>query len=81
MGYGDAEGAPVLVETFLQQIEGLPPDEIDITWLGLKINDETKKELEDRLYELVIEFKERGPDADGTGYSLFTALHPDRDST
>ncbi len=75
------EGAPVLIETFLQQIEGLQSDEIDVTWLGLKINAETKKELEDRLYGLVLEFKERGPDADGTGYSLFTALHPDRDST
>lgn len=72
------EGSPVLVETFLQQIEGLPPDQLDVTWLGLKINDTTKAELQDRLYDLVNEFKERGPDADGATYSLFTALHPDR---
>ncbi|HET6302813.1 winged helix-turn-helix domain-containing protein [Microbacterium sp.] len=71
------EGSNALVEVFLQQIEGLHPDDLDITWLGLKLNDEHKAELEQRLYDLVQEFKERGPDADGTPYSLFTALHPD----
>lgn len=70
-------GGPVLVETFLQQIAHLDPDELDITWLGLKLNAEHKAELEDRLYALANEFKERGPDADGETYSLFTALHPD----
>ena len=72
------EGSPVLVETFLQQIEGLAPHELDVTWLGLKLNEESKVELQERLYGLVNEFKERGPDADGETYSLFTALHADR---
>jgi hypothetical protein len=71
------EGSPVLVETFLQQIEGLPPEDLDVTWLGLKLTEEHKRELQDRLYDLVSEFKERGPDADGETYSLFTALHRD----
>ncbi|HEX5857899.1 MAG TPA: winged helix-turn-helix domain-containing protein [Microbacterium sp.] len=72
------EGSPVLVETFLQQIEGLAPEELDVTWLGLKLNERSKEELQERLYRLVNEFKERGPDADGETYSLFTALHTDR---
>ena len=72
------DGAPVLVETFLQQIEGLPPEELQVSWLGLKLNAASKDELETRLYALVTEFKERGADADGATYSLFTALHPDR---
>ena len=71
------EGSYVLVETFLQQIEGLHDDELDATWLGLKLNDEHKAELKSRLYALANEFKERGPDADGRPYSLFTAFHPD----
>jgi DNA-binding CsgD family transcriptional regulator len=71
------EGSPVLIETFLQQIDGLSPEDIHITWLGLKLNAAAKNELETRLYDLVIEFKERGPDPDGQPYSLFTALHPD----
>jgi DNA-binding transcriptional ArsR family regulator len=70
-------GSFVMVETFLQQIAGLPPDDVDTTWLGLKLNDEHKAELERRLHELAQDFKERGPDVDGTPYSLFTALHPD----
>ena len=32
---------------------------------------------QDAIYGLMNEFKERGPDADGSPYSLFTALHPD----
>ncbi len=71
-------GSHVLVETFLQQIEGLTDDDLDATWLGLKLNEEHRRELQDRLYALVNEFKERGPDPDGDTYSLFTVLHPDR---
>ncbi|GAB3740075.1 helix-turn-helix domain-containing protein [Microlunatus parietis] len=71
-------GSYVLVETFLQQIDGVPPDELDVTWLGLKLNAEHKIEFQERLYALVNEFKERGPDPDGDTYSLFAALHPDR---
>ncbi|KJL42198.1 Helix-turn-helix domain protein [Microbacterium trichothecenolyticum] len=70
-------GSPILVETFLQQIEGLDPDDLDVTWLGLKLNDEHKEEFQRRLYELVNEFKERDPDADGDTYSFFSTLHPD----
>lgn len=71
-------GSRVLVETFLQQIEGLDPDEVDTTWLGLRLNAEHKQELKRRLHELAQEFTDRGPDADGESLSLFTALHADR---
>jgi hypothetical protein len=70
-------GSHVLVETFLQQIEGVADEDLDTTWLGLKLNAEHKEELQHRLYELAQEFKERGPDADGETYSLFMAFHPD----
>jgi DNA-binding MarR family transcriptional regulator len=73
-----AGGSRVLVDVFLEQIDGLDPDELQATWLGLKLSDEHKEELERRLFELVTEFKERAPDPDGRPYSLFTALHPDR---
>lgn len=71
------QGSPVLVETFLQQIEGLLPEQLDVIWLGLKMNDETKNLFRERLYALAEEFKNRGPDADGEPYSFFTALHPE----
>jgi DNA-binding transcriptional ArsR family regulator len=71
------DGSYVLLETFLQQIEGLAADQLDITWLGLMLNAEHKAEFQARLYELVNEFKERGPDPDGDPYSFFASLHPD----
>ena len=67
----------VLVEVFLQQIEGVEPEDLDTAWLGLKLNAEHKAELQQRILELLEEFKGREPDADGEPYSLFTALHPD----
>ena len=70
-------GSPVLIETFLQQIEGVDPEDLDATWLGLKLTPEHKLEFQQRLYELVNEFKERGPDPGGETYSFFSTLHPD----
>lgn len=67
----------VLVEVFLQQIEGVEPRDLDTSWLGLKLNDEHREEFQRRLYELLDEFKERGSDPDGRTYSVFTAFHPD----
>lgn len=67
----------VLVEVFLQQIESVDPDDLDTTWLGLRLNDAHKEEFQRRLHELLVEFKERGADADGQPYSVFTAFHPD----
>jgi DNA-binding transcriptional ArsR family regulator len=68
----------VLVEVFLQQIEGVDPADLHTTWLGLKLTDEHRDEFERRLHELLTEFKDRGPDAEGRPYSVFTAFHPDR---
>ena len=70
-------GSPVLVETFLQQIDGLDPDQLDVSWMGLKVNAEHREELQQRLYDLLNEFKERGPDPDGETLGLFTALYAD----
>jgi hypothetical protein len=67
----------VLIEVFLQQIEGVEPSDLDTTWLGLKLNEEHKEEFQRRLHELLVEFKDRGSDADGETYSVFTAFHPD----
>ncbi len=70
-------GSLVMVETFLQQIAGLEPEQVDTLWLGLKLNDESRQELSRRLGQLAQEFKDRGPDPDGSPFSLFAAIHPD----
>ncbi|WP_405217969.1 ArsR/SmtB family transcription factor [Agrococcus sp. Ld7] len=71
------EISPVLLETFLQQIDGVPPDMIDISWMGLKLNDEHREEFQQRLFELMNEFKERGPDPDGETIGVFTSVYAD----
>lgn len=69
--------SPILLETFLQQIEGLPSDKVDISWMGLKVTPEHREEFQRRLYELLNEFKERGPDADGETLGVFTSVYAD----
>ena len=67
----------VIMETVRQQLQGVDPEAVHMAWLGLRLNEEHKQELEERLYALVVEFKERGPDPGGDAYSLVTVLHPD----
>lgn len=70
---------PVLLETYLQQVDGLAPDQLEVAWLGLKLNDEHREELSRRLYELLNEFKDRGPDDDGVALGVFTSITRDLD--
>lgn len=67
----------VLLETMHQQLEAVDPEDVETTWLGLRLSEEHQAELRDRLYGLLQEFKDRGPDAGGAPFSLVTVLHPD----
>lgn len=78
---GGFDFGPILVETFLQEIEGLAPDEVQVTRLGLKLNAATRAEMLDRFYALFEEYKNRGPDPDGEPLSLMFAEHPERSRT
>lgn len=70
-------GSYVMVQTFLDQLRALDGEDFWTTWLGLRLNDEHRTEFMDRLFDLADEFRRRGPDPDGTSYSLFAAFHPD----
>ncbi len=70
--------APVLVETFLQEIEGLQPSEIDVWRLGVKLNDANRAEMMGRIREVFEDYVRRGPDEDGTATSIMLAHHLDR---
>jgi predicted ArsR family transcriptional regulator len=67
----------VLIETMNQQLQNVDPEDVHIAWLGLRLTDAHREELERRIYEIVTEFKDRGPDPDGEAYSLVTVFHPD----
>ena len=70
--------APILVETFLQEIEGLQPSEIDVWRLGVKLNDANRAEMMGRIREVFEDYMRRGPDEDGTATSIMLAHHLDR---
>ena len=67
----------VLLETMRQQLDGLDPEVIETTWMGLRLDDGHLDELRRRLHALFEEFRGRGPDAAGRAYSLVSVLHPD----
>jgi predicted ArsR family transcriptional regulator len=69
---------PMLVQTFLQEIDGLAPEEVQITRLGLKLNEENRRQMSDRFLALFEEYKDRGADPDGEPISLMFAEHPER---
>lgn len=70
--------APVLVETFLQEIDGLTPSEIDVWRLGVRLNDANRAEMMDKIRNVFEEYALRGSDEDGTATSIMLAHHLDR---
>lgn len=77
---GEALG-PMLVKTFLQEIEGLAPEEVQFTRLGIKLNAENHREMSERFLALFVEYQERGADPDGEPISLMFAEHPQKRRT
>lgn len=74
---GGHDIGPVLVETFLQEIEGLPIDAVEITRLGVKLNAVHRAEMSERFMAIFEEYKDLPADADGEPISLMFAQHPE----
>ena len=73
-----ANQSVVLIETMRQQLEGVDPEAVNVSWLGLRLDTDGKRELEDRIQELLEEYSQRAPDPGGDAYSLVVVLHPER---
>jgi DNA-binding transcriptional ArsR family regulator len=71
-------GSQLLLDTFLMEIEGLDPEQLITTRLGVKLTPANREELLERLQALFEEYAAREPDPDGTPISLFFAEHPDK---
>lgn len=67
----------VLLETMRQQLVGVDPGLIEMSWLGLRLNAAHRDELRERIHALLNEFKDRAPDDDGEAYSAVVVVHPD----
>lgn len=67
----------IMIQTFLQEIEGVPADDITASRLGLKLTPEHREELLDRFDALLQEYAAKEPDPDGIPISLLFVQHPD----
>ncbi|GAA1342258.1 winged helix-turn-helix domain-containing protein [Arthrobacter roseus] len=72
------DAAPIFVETFLQEIDGLAPTDIDVWRLGVKLNRKNRDEMMGKLREVFEEYAKREADDDGTATSILMAHHLDR---
>lgn len=68
---------PILLETFLQEVDGIAPDDINATRLGLKLTPEHREELLARFDAIFQEYAAGDSDPDGDPISLFFVEHPD----
>ena len=68
----------VLVDAFLEEIALVPVQELETARLGLRLTEEVKDELLERLDALWEEFRARADaQQNGPAWSLFFAMHPD----
>lgn len=74
---GTGLGSRTILATFLAEVGQAPPGQVSASRLGLQISAEHEAEFRDRLAALLNEFATRPPDADGTRWSLFFAMHPE----
>lgn len=74
---GGAPMGPTLLATFLEEIDGLPPEALNITRLGLKLSPEHREELMNRFGALFEEYAQLDSDPDGEPISLMFVEHPD----
>ena len=68
---------PVLVQAFLEEIQAVPAEDLDVSRLGVKLNAESERELHEKLTAVLVEFKERPADHDGRPISIMVATHPE----
>jgi DNA-binding MarR family transcriptional regulator len=65
------------VDVFLDEISKATPDQVDTTWLGLRLGPADMEEFRGQLRHLLDEFADRPDDPTQPAWSLFISLHPD----
>ena len=72
---------PVLVQTFIEEIQDVRAEDLFIARLGLMLTEENENELNKRLADILVEYKDRAPDAGGRPVSVMIATHPEQRKT
>ncbi|MBE7699485.1 winged helix-turn-helix transcriptional regulator [Oerskovia sp. Sa1BUA8] len=70
-------GHRVLLDAFLEELSAADPARVDMGRLGLRLDAEGRDELSRRLNEVLEDFRQREPAADGEPWSVFIAIHHD----
>jgi predicted ArsR family transcriptional regulator len=68
-----------MIEAFLESAAELDDQDLDISRLGLRLDEAAHAELVRRLDDVLQEFAAREPDPGGQRWSVFLAVHPDPD--
>ncbi|MGB3911700.1 MAG: ArsR family transcriptional regulator, partial [Pseudolysinimonas sp.] len=70
--------AAVLTRAFLDDIEGVPVEDIDTWRMGFLLDEQTEAELGAEITAVIERFRKRDPGEGARPVSLFVALHPER---
>jgi DNA-binding Lrp family transcriptional regulator len=74
--HSDLAGA--MLEAFQAEVSQVPdPGEVNISRLGLRLNEEQYREVTDRFMQLLQDLSQMEPGPDAKPYSLFLAIHQD----
>jgi DNA-binding transcriptional ArsR family regulator len=71
------DGRDLLLETFLQEIAGLPPGQLDSARLGFRLRPEAREEVQRRFQALLDEIAALPSDPDGEPWSIYLGVHPE----
>lgn len=67
----------LILQTFLEELQAVPSQDLRSTRLALKLDADGLREFQDRLQQLLDEFADRTPDPDGDPWSIYIGMHPD----
>lgn len=67
----------ILIDTFLEEVALVDPQEVLVTRLGLRLDDDGLQELLSRVQAIFEEFAARPTEQTQTPYSVFWSLHED----
>ncbi len=68
-----------MIEAFLESAVDLSDQQLDVSRLGLRLDEAGHAELVQRLDDVLQDFAARPPDPGGRPWSVFLAVHPDPD--
>ena len=77
VGMAEVPGEDLLLTTFLEEIRGLAPGQLDSTRFGFRLTAEDRERVLDRFRELFDEIAAMPSDPEGEPWSIYLGFHPE----